>query len=192
MTEIQHVNVKLFLKDTVALNLASLVPVFHRWIQEQSCPELLIDVADYRHVPAGPGVMIIGHGANYSLDNAGNRLGVRYSRKAPLAGSNLDRLAQAARAALAACRALETDPALEGTLRFNGREIEISINDRMLAPNNEATRHALEPELKALFGRLFASDDFSLTFSHGDARQLFAATASAAQDVTTDQLLARL
>ena len=49
--------------------------VFHQWIRDSVCPEMLIDVADYRHVPAGPGVMLIGHEANYSLDNRENRLG---------------------------------------------------------------------------------------------------------------------
>jgi hypothetical protein len=192
MNDIQHVNVKLFLHDDPGFDLERLVPVFHRWIQEQSREELLIDVADYRHVPAGPGVMIIGHQANYSVDNAGHRLGVRYNRKAPLAGSNADRLAQAARAALAACQALESDPELEGKFRFNGQEIEISINDRLLAPNNDATRAALESEFKALFRRLFSSDEFTLKFSNHDARQLFAVTARALEPVPTSQMLARL
>jgi hypothetical protein len=192
MKDIQHVNVKLFLKDVETLDLERLVPVFHRWIQEQSREELLIDVADYRHVPAGPGVMVIGHEANYSVDNSGNRLGVRYNRKSPFAGSNRDHLLQATRAAIAACQALETDPELDGKLRFNGEEIEISINDRMLAPNKDATRAALEPELRALFQSLFASDDFALDYSSHDMRQLFAATARASQPVTTDQMLSRL
>ena len=43
-------------------------------------------MADYRHVPEGPGVMLIGHQANYSVDNTDNRLGVRYNRKEPLEG----------------------------------------------------------------------------------------------------------
>jgi hypothetical protein len=192
MKEIQHINVKLFLRDGEKLDLERLVPVFHRWIQDQSREELLIDVADYRHVPAGPGVIVIGHEANYSVDNTGNRLGVRYNRKAPLAGSNSDRLRQATRAVLRACQALEHDPELGGMLRFNGQEIQISINDRMIAPNDDATRAALEPEFKALFRRLFASDEFSLTFSNHDARQLFAVTARAAQPATTSQLLAHL
>ena len=63
-----------------------LIPVFHRWIREQAMPELLIDVADYSHVPAGPGVMVIGHEANYSVDNRENRLGLLYNRRAALEG----------------------------------------------------------------------------------------------------------
>src|SRR5271170_6865298 len=99
--EIQHVNVKLFLGDAGKVDLEALVPVFHSWIQKQPAGELLLDVADYRHIRSGPGVILIGHEGNYSLDNTDGRLGVRYNRKAELEGTNQDRLAQATHAALA-------------------------------------------------------------------------------------------
>ena len=70
------------------------------------------------------------------MDNADNRLGVRYNRKAALDGENQDRLAQAARAALIACQRLEAEPTVAGTFHFDGRELEIFINDRLLAPNS--------------------------------------------------------
>ena len=190
--EIQHIQAKVILQDPAAVELERLVPIFHRWIQEQAREELLIDVADYRHVPAGPGVILIGHEANYSVDNAENRLGVRYNRKAPLAGTNVNRLAQATRAALTACKALESDPALEGKLRFNGQEIEISVNDRMLAPNNDVTRETLQAEIQSFCRKLFAASEFALTFANGDARRLFSVSAKSAQHFTTDQLIAHL
>src|SRR6266852_727852 len=149
LTQLQHVNVKLMLQNTGAVDREPLIPVFHAWIQEQSPGELLLDVADYRHVPAGPGVVLIGYEGDYSVDNTGNRLGVRYNRKAALDGSNEDRLKQAARAALTACKRLEEDARLGGTLRFGGREIEIFINDRLLAPNSDDTRETADPEFRA-------------------------------------------
>ena len=81
MNPIQHIRVKIFAREPVSVDLGDAIPVFHRWIQDRVCPEMLIDVADYRHVPAGPGVLLIGHEANYSLDLAKNRLGLLYSRK---------------------------------------------------------------------------------------------------------------
>ena len=85
---LQHVNVKLMLDSPADADLAPLIPIFYSWIKGQIFEELLLDVADYRHVPAGPGVVLIGHQANYSVDNIDNRLGVRYNRKAELDGGN--------------------------------------------------------------------------------------------------------
>src|SRR5579872_5362414 len=127
--QLQHVNVKLLVRNPEEVDLEPLIPVFHGWIQNQIGEGLLLDIADYRHVDAGPGVVLIGHEGNYSVDNTDHRLGVRYNRKAALDGSNQERLRQAARAALSACERLEAEPLLGGKLRFNGQEIEISIND---------------------------------------------------------------
>ena len=190
--DLQHVNVKLFVdKSADQLDLGPLIPVFHNWIQGQVFDELLIDVADYRHVPAGPGVMIIGHQANYSVDNTNDRLGVRYNRKATLEGSNQDRLAQAARSALKACARLEADQRLKGGLRFNGREIELFINDRALAPNSEATRAAADPEFRAFCKKLFDGAEYSLVYDQ-DRRHLFGALVRPSKAYSVADLLANL
>lgn len=148
---VQHINLKIFIENAGAIQLADAVGVFHRWIKDTICPEMLIDVADYRHVPAGPGVMLIGHEANYSFDERENRLGLLYNRKAALNGTFQSRLEQAHRAALAACDRLEQEPEFRGKLHFDRNALEVSINDRLLAPNNSETWQTLLPELEALF-----------------------------------------
>ena len=50
MNAIQHVRVKIFASEA-AVDLGDAIPVFHRWIQDRVCPEMLIDVA----VPYAPG-----------------------------------------------------------------------------------------------------------------------------------------
>jgi hypothetical protein len=112
---------------------------------------MLIDVADYRHVSAGPGVLLIGHEANYSFDNRENRLGLLYNRKDSLDGTFQARLEQAHRAALEACDRLEQEAPFRGKLKFNRNAIEVSINDRLLAPNNGETWQVLQPELEKFF-----------------------------------------
>jgi len=189
--QMQHVNVKLFLKDAEAANLEPLIPVFHSWIERQNGDELLIDVADYTHVPAGPGVVLIGHEGNYSVDNAGNRLGVRYNRKAALEGSNEDRLAQAARAALTACQRLEAEPRLGGKFRFNGQDLEIFINDRLLAPNDAATRETADAGFRLFFRKLFRGQEYSLSYGT-DPRSLFTARVKAARPFSATELLEAL
>jgi hypothetical protein len=189
--EMQHVNVKLMLENPDEVDLEPLIPIFHSWIQEQTPGELLLDVADYRHVHAGPGVVLIGYQGDYSVDNNSSRLGVRYNRKAELDGDNDSRLRQAAVAALTACQRLEADARLEGRFRFNGKELELFVNDRMLAPNRESTREAAEPELRGFFGKLFRGGDYSLSFG-GDPRKLFGVSVRSAQPFTVSELLANL
>jgi hypothetical protein len=189
--ELGHVNVKLLVEDPAGVDLELLVPVFHNWIQNQVCEEQLVDVADYRHVVAGPGVMLIGLEGNYSLDNTDNRLGVRYNCKAVLGGSNQDRLSHAARAALTACQRLEEDPSLAGRLRFNGQDVEVLVNDRLLVPNCEETRERLGPDFQAFGERLFGGAEYALSYDP-DPRQLFRAFLRASQSIPVADLLANL
>ena len=189
--ELQHINVKLLLQNTAGIDFEPLIPVFHGWIQDQGWDELLLDVADYRHVYAGPGVILIGHEANYSVDNTGNRPGIRYNRKAPQEGSNQDRLKQAAEAALRACRRFETDSRLNGGFRFNGREIEICVNDRLLAPNQPATREAIQPDLALFLQKLFAGGGFTLSFDEGP-RNLFSVSVKTSETFSVEDLLQNL
>jgi hypothetical protein len=190
--QLQHVNVKLLVQNGGGANLEPLIPVFHGWIESQSTKnELLIDVADYTHVPAGPGIVLIGYEGNYSVDNTGNRLGVRYNRKASVDGSNEDRLSQAARAALTACQRLETEPRLDGKFRFNGRDIEIFINDRLLAPNTPATREAFDADFQLFSRKLLRGKEYSISYGE-DPRGLFTAYVKTAQPVSVAGLLEAL
>ena len=163
---IQHINVKVF--ATANAESDAVVKVFHRWIKDTVCPEMLIDVAEYSHVPEGPGVLLIAHEANYSLDNRGNRPGLLYNRKIADEGTFQEKLAQAHASALAACDRLEK----ETTLRFDRNNLEVFVNDRALAPNTPETLQALEPELKKYFPKAKLE-------KVGEARDLFRVHVSA-------------
>jgi len=189
--DFQHVNVKFLVKDPGAVDLEPLIPVFHRWIQGQVCEELLLDIADYRHVPEGPGIVLIGHQADYSVDNTNGRLGVRYNRKAPLAGTNQDRLKQAACSALKACQRLEAEAALDGKIRFNGQDVELFINDRLLAPNREDVRQVFHPEFKGLFDKLFRGSDCAMSYD-ADPRRLLALSVKSSQSFSIAELINNL
>jgi hypothetical protein len=152
---------KLQLKIFVAPDAArpidpeSFVGVFHRWIKQKLLPELVIDVASYLHVPKGPGVVLIGHGSDYFMDEGEGRLGLLHNRKrAGLAPA--DRLADLARRTINAAALLEADPTFGGKLRFSTRELLFRINDRLAAPNTDATFAALKPELTAWANGLYA------------------------------------
>ncbi len=189
--ELQHINVKVLLKDTQGLDLDPVVAVFHSWIQDQVCDELLLDVADYRHVHGGPGVILIGHQADYSIDNTDDRLGVRYNRKDVVEGSNSERLRQSVLAALSACSRLQEDTRLDGKFHFNGQDIEITINDRLLAPNSEATRQTLNADFQAFSSMLFAGGEYSLS-ANPDPRRLLSVSLRASRPFTVKELLENL
>jgi hypothetical protein len=189
--ELQHVNIKLLLNNPADLDVHALVPVFHGWIQQQSTEELLLDVASYAHVKDGPGILLIGHEADYSLDFTDGRLGFRYNRKAAIEGNNQGRLEQAATAALKALAKLEQDERLDGKVRFDRRNIELFVNDRWLAPNNEETRRAAEPELRAFLDHLLAGGTYSLAYET-EPRRLFRVRVQFEREFTTAELLYNL
>jgi hypothetical protein len=171
MNPIQHVRVKIFTREPSGVDLGDAIPVFHRWIQDHLWPELLIDVADYRHVTDGPGVMLIGHEANYNLDLTKGRLGLLYSRK-QAGGAAQENLRQAYEAARAACRSLEQEPAFAAKLQFDLGDCEFSINDRLLAPNRKDTYLALKPEFDRFFTGIWGAGSYSMK-QKGEPRELF-------------------
>ncbi|HLI86618.1 MAG TPA: hypothetical protein VKV17_22115 [Bryobacteraceae bacterium] len=170
---------KLFATPDSHPRLGDAIPVFHRWIQENRVPEMAIDVADYEHVPEGPGVILVCHEAIYGLDEGKGRLGLVYNRRAVLDGSVEDRLRQAVNAAESAAAILEEEPEFAGRLRFDRNAWEVAVNDRALAPNTPATWDALTPTLRQVFDSIVGAGRYSLTPAR-DPRELFTATVALA------------
>ena len=165
------------------------IPVFHSWIKGHVLRELLIDVANYAHVPKGPGVVLIGHACDTFIDESEGRLGVLHNRKRAAPPPD-QRLADAFRRALHAAMLLETEPALAGKLQFSPHEFLLRINDRLLAPNTDETFRALKPELDALATTLFAGP-YELG-RVGDAKSLFSVKLVCPAPATLSTLLMRL
>jgi len=184
---VQHINIKIYLEQPETINLAEFAAVFNTWIQEQRLEELLIDVADYLHVHHGPGIMLIGHEADYSLDDRAGRLGLLYNRKAQLDCTTQEKLAQATRAALTAAQILEN----ENGLKFNGSEVQVIINDRLLVPNTFETFAALQQDFKSFFDQLYNGAEYSLSHQN-DARERFTVNVKTESEFAVDSLLKNL
>ncbi len=146
-----RISVKLFLEDPSAADLAALVPVFHRWIRDKRLEGLLIDVADYKHVPDGPGVLIVGHEADYGLDEQGGRVGLLAVSKRLADGDLKSNLTTTVRRALAAVDALESEK-LSKPLKFDRTELEIKFQDRLRIENSEAGFNAVKADVEAALG----------------------------------------
>ena len=163
---------KIFLDPASArtADVEAFIKVFHRWIKERVLPELVIDVANYAHVPKGPGVVLIGHGSDYFLDQGEGRPGLLHNRKRAGFAAG-ERLGDLARRTLHAAALLEREPAFGGKLRFATGELLFRINDRLLAPNTPETFARIKPELEALAGALYGTG-FTLAPA-GGPRDLF-------------------
>jgi len=172
--ELQHFVAKIHVAGELGIAPEKCVDVFHRWVAQQSMPELLVDVADLLHVPAGPGVVAVGHEADYALDHTDSRWGLLYRRKAVLDGSNADRMAQALQSAAHACRLLEAE--FPGELEFSRTEFELIVNDRLLAPNTTETYQEVEPEVTAFLEELLGHEAFSLARHDREPRARFGLT----------------
>ncbi len=147
-SELPRFCVKFFAHSDTAVDDAKFIDVFHRWIQRQILPGILIDVADYRHVPNGPSILLIGHEADIVMDRTDGRLGLLYQRKSAQPGPLTVRLCAAIETALSACRLLEQELLLGGDIKFAGDEFVFIANDRLLAPNNQATFDAMRNDLE--------------------------------------------
>jgi hypothetical protein len=147
--KLQHVNIKFFLRDGERINQGEVLNLFHRWIQEDKLDDLLIDVADYRHVPEGPGVILVAHNAFYSLDNNQGRPGLLFNRRTPVDGDTQQVLVHALNSARNFARLMAGEDRFEGTLILERNTLQIAVNDRHFAKNREETLGALQPDMEA-------------------------------------------
>lgn len=189
--ELQHINVKMFLEGELRVDGPQLIELFHAWVRDQVFEELLVDVADYRHVVDGPGLIVIGHEADYSMDHTGGRWGLRYNRRAAIGGTNEVRLRQAFHAALNACRMLESHFQGARSLIFDRGTFEISINDRALAPNTPETFKACKPDIEAFLSNALGHTDYTLSH-HGDPRSRFGVTVQVKTPIDFAEVLTTL
>lgn len=143
-----RIGAKLYADDPAVIDLPGFVPIFHGWIQRRILDGVPIDVADYAHVPEGPGVMLIGHEADRSIDLGEGRPGVLYQRKREPRGTLEDRFAAAIAAADGLADEIEADPAAGGAA-FGRDEVLLKVIDRRLAPNDDATLEELRPAIEA-------------------------------------------
>jgi rhodanese-related sulfurtransferase len=141
------------------------IPIFHRFIQQAAVEGLLIDVADYRHVPNGPAVALIGHDVDYVIDFTGGRAGLLTVRKRIDGLSAGDALRETLRMGLGAVQAIEADGS--SGFRFATDAVEVQVFDRSAAQNNDADFEALCDEARPVLAALFA--DAGLEIARAEA-----------------------
>lgn len=195
MTAPHRMSVKFYF-DELSVDVEEFIPVFHRWIREDVVPnELLLDVADYKHIIGGPAILLVGHEADYVVDLTGGKPGFLYVRKRDLGADLPGALATTLAQALNGIRLAETDVELQGKLKLRTDAATIVLLDRLNYPNQspngsdagQAAQGQLAENLADLFG-----GDATVTRVENDAREplTFELSAPSAPDV--DTLLGRL
>ena len=187
--EMQKLNVKLFLEAPHAVPLAAFIEIFHGWIQTSD--GIYHDIADYSHMHAGPGVVLVARNANLSIDESDLRRGLLYSQKSPLGGTNQEKLLTVLRTALEHFRKLEREPKLAGKFKLLGNEAWVAVNDRLTAPHTEESFAAAAEDIGAVARRLFGEADTTVERER-DGRRRFAVQIKGPRRFTVDELLQRL
>ena len=177
MSNPKRIKIKFLVKEPDAVNLSQFTPIFHKWIRERSVPGLLIDVADYAHVPNGPGIMLIGHEGDYNIDMANGQPGLVYDRKLAweeegTANDTLQRRLQSVFShALQACHAIETDSTLGGALTFEIGEAEITFLDRLNISNQVEQFDAVRGDIEAAIATLYGQAPINIERVETDSRR---------------------
>lgn len=188
--DLQKINVKFYLTKDAVLSPEDAFRIFSQWIPATK-DEVLIDVADYQHVPQGPKTVLVGHAANYTLDNSDGRYGLLYGHKIAAQGSNVDRLRAAFTASLKACLRLEQSEDATANARFSASEAVVVVNDRLRAANTDATLDAIRADLDAVLGELYGDAAIRIE-REGDDRQRFTVRVQAEGDFDAAGLLSNL
>ncbi len=174
---IKKVNLKLFIENPEALTLEAVIPVFHGWIRDNVLAGLPIDVADYKHVPDGPGIMLVGHDGDYAIDLANGRPGVWYSHKREWTATDLQgQIRLAWTRLITAAQLLQNDDSLDITIGTS--ELELTFPDRLNAPNNAETFAAVSTDVQAVLAELFGEAEVAVEWLSADARRPFALRAT--------------
>ena len=153
--QLQKFGVKLFLNTNVSYKSKDFIPVFHSWIQNKAVEDhLLIDVADYSHIQDGPGVMLVAHEGNFSLDQESQQPGIMYMRKTDIGGDFKGRFIHVLSTAIQAANNL-SDNNINKEVDFIRNSFRFIANDRRVAENTLENQKLYKDEVQKTLIELY-------------------------------------
>jgi hypothetical protein len=191
MNGLERISIKILTDAPPGLKLDPFLSIFGRWRKETSHPAQWVDLADYAHMPRGPGIVLIGKRANFSFDMGGEVPGVLYASKKDLTGSPEARLSAVFAACLEMSRRLIAEPEFPSGVSLRAGELELIFNDRLETPNTPGTDRVLAPVASAVLDRLFGAGWYRLRPESDPARR-YGLSIQAKQAPSLDSLIARL
>jgi len=146
--KLQKFGVKLFLEVNGNYSCKEFIPVFHTWIQDKLIEDhLLLDVADYSHIPDGPGVMLIAHEGSFSLDQEKYKPGIMYMRKTKMEGDFKNRFNQVLSITTEAANRLQNND-ITNDVNFISDSFRFIANDRLYADNTRDNQNFYKKEIQ--------------------------------------------
>lgn len=149
---LQRIDVKLLLDAPPDPDLDPFLVIFHRWRQRSDHPADWVDLADYAHMPNGPGVLIAGKRDTFSINLNPPGPGILTSVRRGLEGSVEDRFREAFRRARELNSDLFAEPEFPSEFRVRDGAWEVFLNDRLRFPNSDESDRIVRPGLAAALG----------------------------------------
>jgi hypothetical protein len=164
MMTAQRISVKFFVDDPAAVDLPAFIPLFQRWIREGLVEGVPIDVANYAHVPNGPGIVLVGHEGDYALNLAEGRPGLRYTHKREWPTADLSGRIQLTLArGLAGVELL----AREELVSLDTGRVQLAFYDQLHLPHTPEGVARVQEAVESVFG-----DQYSVVGEgNGDGRR---------------------
>jgi len=165
MNDLQRIQIKLPTNAPRDLRLEPFLAIFGRWRHDKAGTNgaAWVDVADYAHVPRGPGIVLEGYHGNISFDMAPPAPGVLYFARRGSSGPPLERLNNALRQCLALSLRLFAEPEFPAGIAPRTDCFELRFPDRLETPNSPQTDVELRPIVQRACDILYGLNGYSLT-----------------------------
>ncbi len=151
-SNLQRIDVKLLLDCPPDPDLDQFLVIFDRWRKADDHPADWVDLADYAHMPGGPGILIAGKRDTFSVNLNPPGPGLLTSVRRGLEGSLEDRFREALRRAREFNAAVMAEPEFPDDFSVRKGAWEIYVNDRLGFPNTDPTDRLVRPAVAAALG----------------------------------------
>jgi hypothetical protein len=160
--DLQRVSLKILSNAPATLNLDPFLAIFGRWRADASHPAQWVDLADYAHMPRGPGIVLIGHRCNFSFDLGTAAPGILYLSKKDLTGTLPDRLRSVFCDAFTLALSLLQEKDFPENVQLRTGALELAFNDRLETPHADRTDEELRPAVVTVLDGLFGAGGYHL------------------------------
>lgn len=188
--DLERFAIKFFTRPAVDVDDAAFIDIFHDWIRNKRLNHVMLDVADYRHVPNGPGVMLVTHEVNYAMDRGDGAFGLYAQRKLGQEATAREKLLGLVKSTAQFGSLLEAEEKVDGRLKLEGGKFYYIANDRLHAPNTEEAFNTIKPDLEAIATQLYPGKSVSVTRLNNDPRARLTAVVEANESVDIGALAA--